>query len=184
MYVYIYTHINVCVLSHFSRVWLSVTPWTAALQAALSMGFPRQEHCSGLSCPPPGHLLDPGIEHMSLRSPALAGRFFTTSAAWEAPGPGLFRFPTGVPIHSPLKNGRVSIYPFPGVDFCPLILYKVQTSQSPGGGAKRRTLLYANKWAEVLGLESQVFHWESLHIWSRFQGQFQERVFPLVLQRN
>ena len=30
------------------RVWLFVTPWTAACQASLSMGFPRQEHGSGL----------------------------------------------------------------------------------------------------------------------------------------
>ena len=35
--------------------------------------------------PSPGDLLDPGIEPASLRSPALAGRFFTTSAIWEAP---------------------------------------------------------------------------------------------------
>ena len=32
----------------------------------------------------PGDLPDPGIEPMSLTSPALAGRFFTTSASWEA----------------------------------------------------------------------------------------------------
>ena len=31
-----------------------------------------------------GDLLDPGIEPMSLASPGLAGRFFTTSANWEA----------------------------------------------------------------------------------------------------
>ena len=29
-------------------------------------------------------LPDPGIKPISLASPALAGRFFTTSAAWEA----------------------------------------------------------------------------------------------------
>ena len=34
-----------------------------------------------MSYPPPGDLPDPGIEPMSLISPALAGRFFTTSAA-------------------------------------------------------------------------------------------------------
>ena len=39
----------------------------------------------GLSFPPPGDLLHPGIEPMSLKSPALAGGFFTTSATWEAP---------------------------------------------------------------------------------------------------
>ena len=43
-------------------------------QAPLSMGFSRQEFWSGLPCPPPGDLSDPGIE---LRSPALADRFFT-----------------------------------------------------------------------------------------------------------
>ena len=35
-------------------------------------------------CPPPGDLPDPEIESMSLISPALAGRFLTTSATWEA----------------------------------------------------------------------------------------------------
>ena len=30
----------------------SATPWTAALWAPLSIGFSRQEHCSGLPCPP------------------------------------------------------------------------------------------------------------------------------------
>ena len=39
------------------------------------MGFPRQEHWSGLTFPPPGALSDPGIE---LTSPALTSRFFTT----------------------------------------------------------------------------------------------------------
>ena len=48
------------------------------------MGFSRQEHRSGLPCPPPGDLLDPGIEPVSLKSPALAGRFFSPSATWEA----------------------------------------------------------------------------------------------------
>ena len=70
----------VCVLSCFSRVWLFVTPWTVAHQAPLSMGFSRQEHWSGLPLPSPGDLSNPGIEPMSLMSPALAVRLFTTSA--------------------------------------------------------------------------------------------------------
>ena len=74
----------VCVLSRFSRVQLFATLWTKAYQAPLSIGFSRQEQWSGLPCPPPGEELpDPGIEPMSLTSPALAGRFFTTSATWE-----------------------------------------------------------------------------------------------------
>ena len=38
------------------------SPWTVALQALLSMGFPRQEYCSGLPFPSSGDLPDPGIE--------------------------------------------------------------------------------------------------------------------------
>ena len=47
---------HVCVLSRFSHVWLSATPWTVACQAPLSMEFSRQECWSGLPCPPPGDL--------------------------------------------------------------------------------------------------------------------------------
>ena len=40
-------------------------PWTVTRQAPLFMEFSRQEYCSGLPCPPPGDLLDPGIEPLS-----------------------------------------------------------------------------------------------------------------------
>ena len=50
------------VLSHFSCVWLSATPGTVACQAPLSMGYSRQQYRSGLLCPPPGDLPDPGTE--------------------------------------------------------------------------------------------------------------------------
>ena len=73
----------VCVLSHSSCVWLSVTLWTVAHQAPLFMRFSKQEYWSGLPFPPLGNLPNPGIEPASLSSPALAGRFFTTSATWE-----------------------------------------------------------------------------------------------------
>ena len=42
-------------LSRFSRVRLCATPETAAHQAPLSLGFSRQEHCSGLPFPSPTH---------------------------------------------------------------------------------------------------------------------------------
>ena len=42
-------------LSCFSRVRLCVIPQTAAHQVSLSLGFSRQEHCSGLPFPSPMH---------------------------------------------------------------------------------------------------------------------------------
>ena len=72
-----------CLLSRFSCAQLFVTPWTAALQTPLFMGFSRQEYWSGLPWPPLGDLPDPGIETMSLTSPILAGGPFF-SATWEA----------------------------------------------------------------------------------------------------
>ena len=44
-------------LSHFSHVQLFATPWTAAYQAPLSMGFARQEYWSGLPLPSPPYSL-------------------------------------------------------------------------------------------------------------------------------
>ena len=74
-----------CGLSHLRHVQLFVTLWTIACQAPLSKGFFRQEYWSEWPCPPPRDLPNPGTEPTSHTSPALAGRFFTTSAAWEAP---------------------------------------------------------------------------------------------------
>ena len=64
---------------------LTLTPWTVARQAPLSMGFSRQEYWSGLLCPPPGDLPDPEIEPRSLTFPASASGFSSSSAVWEAP---------------------------------------------------------------------------------------------------
>ena len=43
-----------------------------------------QEYWSWLPFPPPRNLPDPGIQSTSLKSPALAGGFFTSRATWEA----------------------------------------------------------------------------------------------------
>ena len=69
-----------CVCSVISD---SVTPGTIAWKFPLSMWFPRQERWHGLPFPSPEDLPDPGMEPVSLMSPALAGRFFT-STTWEA----------------------------------------------------------------------------------------------------
>ena len=61
--------LRACMLS--CSVVLFVTLWTVAHQAPLSMGFSRQEYWSGLPCPPPGDLPDPGIKPASLATPTL-----------------------------------------------------------------------------------------------------------------
>ena len=66
--------------SCFSRLWLFATLWTVSLAGSSVVGFSRQEYWSGLPSLPPGHLPNPGVKPTPLLSPALAGRFFTTSA--------------------------------------------------------------------------------------------------------
>ena len=75
----------ICVLSRFSCVQFFVTPWTVAHQAPFSMGFSRQEYGSGLPCPPPGDLSDPGIEPESFMLPALPGGCFTPAPPGKPP---------------------------------------------------------------------------------------------------
>ena len=65
-----------CTCTH-SVVSNCVTPWTVAHQASLSMGFSRQEYWSRMSFPSPEDLPGPGIEPVSLVSPALASGLFT-----------------------------------------------------------------------------------------------------------
>ena len=74
-----------CVLSRFSQVQLFVTLWSIASQAPLSVGFSSSPgRNTGVGCHflPPGDLPNPGAEHMSLTSSALAREFFTTSTTW------------------------------------------------------------------------------------------------------
>ena len=72
--------VRMCMLS---LVRLFATSWTAARQAPLSMGFSRQAYWGGLPCPPPGDLLDPGIEPTSPESSN--GRWILYHwATWEA----------------------------------------------------------------------------------------------------
>ena len=68
------------------HVQLFATPWTVAYQAPPSMGFSRQEYCSGLPFPSPGDLPDPGIKP---RSPALQ----TDALTSEPPGKPNLKFP-------------------------------------------------------------------------------------------
>ena len=64
-----------CTVSDFSPVRVFATLQTVACQATLFMGFSRQEHWSGLPCPPPVDFPDPGIKPTSL---ALQADFLPT----------------------------------------------------------------------------------------------------------
>ena len=75
-----FNQLYIYVFSHSVMFDSSVTPWTIAHQALLSMEVFRQEYWRGLPFPTPGDLPDPGIKPMSLASPALAGEFFALLA--------------------------------------------------------------------------------------------------------
>ena len=85
-----------CALRHLSHVPLCATLRTAAHQAPLSRGFSRQEHRSGLPCPPPGDLPKPlGLPHCRRildhlchqGSPASLGHCVTPEESWTSQGP-------------------------------------------------------------------------------------------------
>ena len=82
------------VLSHLSHVGLFVALWTMARQAPLSTGFSRKEHWSGLPCPPPGNLPDPGIKPVSPVAPDLQVAYLQATPV----APDLPAEPLGKPI--------------------------------------------------------------------------------------
>ena len=100
-----FTFVGALCAESLSRVWLSVTPWTAARQAPPSIESSRQDYWSGLPFPTPGGLPNPGIEPASLVSPILAGGFFTTAP----PGKPY------VPLYTALKRAYVFHCRWPGV---------------------------------------------------------------------
>ena len=74
---HVYAHVRVCLVS------CSATRWTVAHQAALSVGFSRQDYWGGFPFPSPGDLPHPGIEPASPVPPALAGILHCWDT-WEA----------------------------------------------------------------------------------------------------
>ena len=97
-----------CVLSHFSRVQLSATPWTVAHQAPLSMEFSRQEYWSEL--PFPSLVTKYEVSEVKLLSRV---QLFATpwTVAYQAhPSMGFSRqeYWTGLPFPSPSKSTDIS----------------------------------------------------------------------------
>ena len=66
--------------------YVSLCSWCLAGRFLSPWNLPGEKYWSGLPFPSPGDLPNPGIEPVSLISPALAGGFFTTSAPWKVHG--------------------------------------------------------------------------------------------------
>ena len=74
-------------MKSLSPVRLFATPWTAAYQAPLSMGFSRQEYWSGVPLPSPGLLLSCCHEHSECRSVASESlQLHGLYSPWNSPG--------------------------------------------------------------------------------------------------
>ena len=118
-----------------TQSWFFVTPWTAAHQAPLSMGFSRQEYWSGLPFPSPGDLSNPRIETMSLESPANESESHSVVSnslqphglcPWTSPGQN-----TGVGGLSFLQGIFPTQESNTGLLLCRRILYQLSHKGSP-----------------------------------------------------
>ena len=103
----------VCVLSHFSSVRLSETPWTMARHAPPSMGFSRQEYWSGLPFPSP--VIKYEVSEMREVKSLSSVQLFATpwTAAHQAPlsvGFSRQEYWSGLPLPSPRESLEQSIF--------------------------------------------------------------------------
>ena len=105
-----------------SCVTLFVTPWTVGHQAPLSMGFSSKEYWSGLPCPPPGNLANPGIKP---RCPALQADSVPAEppANLKNSGVGSLSLLQGIFPNQELNQGLLH---------CSWILYQLSYQGSPG----------------------------------------------------
>ena len=98
-------------------VHLFATPWTVAPQAPLSMGFSRQEYCSGLPFSPPGDLPDKGVEPVFPASLALQADSLSTeppgkpsiSESWSVLGGGCSCFPRDLGQNEETNQGPLGV---------------------------------------------------------------------------
>ena len=101
----------------------SVTPWTVAVQAPLSMGFSRREYWSGVPFPPPGNPSDPGIRPAPLTSPSLV-QFRLVAQLCPTLCDPMDRSTPGFPVPSPAPGACSNS--FPSSQWChPTILSSV-----------------------------------------------------------
>ena len=108
-----------------------MTPWTAAHQAPVFVGFPRQEYWSGLPFPLPGDLPKPGIEPISLHCKWILHHWTIGEALLFSELPGVFHYLLLTPFFGDylqyfwrLQNWRPSCCVFP----CHSLVHRIQVS--------------------------------------------------------
>ena len=120
-----YTMLLLLLLSRFSRVRLCATPETAAHQAPPSLGFPRQEHWSGLPFPSPMHESEEWKWSRSVMSDSSRPHGLQPTRLlhpWDFPGKS-----TGVGCHCLLQSYTISTYKY---IFAIIILNKLSSIKS------------------------------------------------------
>ena len=81
------TYINITICMHSKSLQSCPTlcePMECSLLGSSVYGILQARILEWVACPPPWDFPDPGIEPMSLMSPALTSAFFTTKSTWEA----------------------------------------------------------------------------------------------------
>ena len=78
------SNMHVCLLNHFSHVWLCETLWTVARQAPVLMGILQARRLEWVPCPPPRDLPNPKIQPAFIHISCIGRQFFNPSATWEA----------------------------------------------------------------------------------------------------
>ena len=116
-------------------------------------GILQARNGSGLPCLPPGDLPDPGIELLSLMSPALSGGFFTTSTTWVVP-----YYIHNKQIHRHKAENRITHDGVEGMESDHL-MDMVCFWRAIGKFWSKRTSDYTTFWVQVYTTKSYTLKW-------------------------
>ena len=138
-------YVSVCALSRSSRVWLFVTLWSLAHQAPLSLGFSRQEHWSGLPCPPPGDLPDQGISYICisyLLHWQAASLPPMDRGAWRATAHGVAKSDTTEQLHFHTLEKEMAIH-------SSVLAWRIPETEEPDGLPSMGSHRVGHDWSDL-----------------------------------
>ena len=154
-------------LSHFSLVSHKCNPWTVAHHAPLPMEFSRQEYWTGLPCPPPVDLPEPGFEPASLVSPALQVGSLPLAPPGRPRECDLFKF-------SVLPRGRESLWGPPCTS-------KSQCSYSSKHSPQKASAGPSGEWASGVSLAWETLRWSKADL--SITADFLRRQYTTILHK-